>query len=125
MKNLTQLFKALSDDTRLRILLLLSKREICAKGLSHHLQITPSSVSQHIKVLKEAGIIIGEKEGYFVRYHLNPTCFDGLKTFIHVMECHEAFENSPFKDMVDLTCTSHCNKKSTLGCSQPSNERKS
>ena len=125
MENLIPLLKALGDDTRLRILLILSKRDICAKGLSKHLGITPSSVSQHIKVLKDTGLIVGEKEGYFVRYHLNTACFEPLKTFIHAMECHDVFEHSPYQALVNLECASQCTKKSMTGCCQSQNERTS
>ena len=54
MEKVAKIFKALSDETRLKVLLLVSKRDICQKGISKYLGITDSSVSQHIKVLKEA-----------------------------------------------------------------------
>ena len=58
MEDLVKVFKALSDETRLKILLIISKRTICQKGISRHLGISESAVSQHIKVLKESGIVI-------------------------------------------------------------------
>ena len=73
MEKLVKVFKALSDETRLNILLLVSKRSVCQKGISKYLGISDSAVSQHIKVLKEANIITGYKEGYYMLYHINDT----------------------------------------------------
>ena len=67
MEDLVKVFKALSDETRLKILLIISKRTICQKGISRHLGISESAVSQHIKVLKESGIVTGIKQGYSVK----------------------------------------------------------
>lgn len=111
MQALIKILKALSDETRLKILLILSKRSICAKGLSKHLGITPAAVSQHVKILKEAGIIEGQKDGYFVRYELTPNCFDALKSFITAMECDESFNHSSYHRLIDLTCHSVCATK--------------
>ena len=54
MENVAKIFKALSDETRLNILLLVFKRNICQKGISKYLCISDSAVSQHIKVLKDS-----------------------------------------------------------------------
>ncbi|MGL4738203.1 MAG: ArsR/SmtB family transcription factor [Cellulosilyticaceae bacterium] len=116
MEKLILLFKALSDETRVKILIILSKRDVCAKGLSKHLGISPAAISQHIKVLKESGIIIGIKEGYFVRYHLNADCFDAIKKFIGLMECPEAFENSPLNELVNLNCLQQCTHSQKKCC---------
>ena len=83
MKKVAKIFKALSDETRLKVLLLVSKRDICQKGISKYLGISDSSVSQHIKILKEAEIIIGYKEGYYVFYHINESVFDECISFFN------------------------------------------
>ena len=79
MEDLVKVFKALSDETRLKILLIISKRTICQKGISRHLGISESAVSQHIKVLKESGIVTGIKQGYSVIYVINDDCFKEAK----------------------------------------------
>lgn len=66
-----KLFKALGDETRIKILILLSKRNMCAKGIARHLNISEAAVSQHIKLLKEVNLIVGYKRGYHVVYDLN------------------------------------------------------
>ena len=55
MEKLAKKFKALSDETRLKVLLLVSKRDICQKGISKYLGITDSSVSQPQAVLPNTG----------------------------------------------------------------------
>ena len=85
MEDLVKVFKALSDETRLKILLIISKRTICQKGISRHLGISESAVSQHIKVLKESGIVTGIKQGYSVIYVINDDCFKEVKFFLKMI----------------------------------------
>ena len=66
MNEKIKIFKAIGDETRVKILILLSNRNICAKGIAKHLEISEAAVSQHIKILKEANIITGYKEGYYM-----------------------------------------------------------
>lgn len=82
MDQIVQILKALGDDNRLKILIMLSRRRICAKGIARHLGISEATVSQHIKVLKEAGIISGEKVGYYVHYDVNNAVLQEVERFI-------------------------------------------
>jgi ArsR family transcriptional regulator, arsenate/arsenite/antimonite-responsive transcriptional repressor len=68
MDELVLKLKALGDETRIKLFILLSEKRICVKGLAKKLNISESGVSQHLKVLKEAGLIKGEKVGYYVHY---------------------------------------------------------
>lgn len=64
--------KALGNDVRLQILEFLTKHPGCITGnIVDYLPLAQSTISQHLKVLKEAGIIIGQVEGPFTRYCLN------------------------------------------------------
>jgi len=65
-------FKALSDSNRLRILKILQTRPLCVCEITNVLELATSTVSQHLKILKEAGFIIEEKEGKWVNYLINP-----------------------------------------------------
>lgn len=85
MEQIVQIFKALGDETRLKILIILSRRKICAKGIAKHLDVSEAAVSQHIKVLKEAGIIVGEKVGYYVHYDLQEPRLLEVVKFIEQM----------------------------------------
>ena len=70
-EKLARVFKVLSVDTRVKIVQLLKKRALCVNALSHHLGITPAAVSQHLRVLRDADVVMPEKRGYYVHYRLN------------------------------------------------------
>lgn len=86
MEKISLIFKALADETRLKILIILSKRKICAKGISKHLNISEAAVSQHIKILKETGIILGEKVGYYMYYDLQESLLSEIIKFVEEMK---------------------------------------
>ena len=62
--------KALADDNRLLILRLLSRRDYCVRALARQIGISEAAVSQHLKVLREAGLVSGERRGYFIHYQV-------------------------------------------------------
>lgn len=70
MKKLAQTFKALSDETRLRILALLTHGELCVCDLMAVLQLPQSTVSRHLAYLRNAGLLIGRREGVWMYYRL-------------------------------------------------------
>lgn len=82
MEDIIQIFKALGDETRLKVLIILSQRNICAKGIAKHLGVSEPAISQHLKVLREAGIVVGEKRGYFVHYNIQNQRFLQVNQFI-------------------------------------------
>lgn len=69
----SKFFKALSDSNRLRILKMLQTRPLCVCEITDVLKLAASTVSQHLKILKEAGFIVEEKDGKWVNYQINPT----------------------------------------------------
>lgn len=70
-KDLARIFKALSVETRVRIIELLKQRSFCVNALACLLKITPAAVSQHLRILRNADIVTAEKRGYFVHYKIN------------------------------------------------------
>lgn len=67
-----KLFKALGDDTRLSILKQLrEQREVCACDFQACCEVAQPTVSHHLRILREAGLINGEKRGLWVHYTLN------------------------------------------------------
>ncbi|ATD56037.1 ArsR/SmtB family transcription factor [Clostridium chauvoei] len=85
MKEKVRVFKAMGDETRIKILLLLSKRNICAKGIAKHLDISEAAVSQHIKILKDVNLITGYKRGYYVVYDLNKEVLENAINFMSLL----------------------------------------
>ena len=73
---LTKTFNALSDETRRRILELLKKRDLSAGEIGEHFQITAPSLSHHLSVLKEAGLVSVRREGQQQIYSLNLSVFE-------------------------------------------------
>ena len=70
MEDLTKILKALSDSNRIRIIKMLESRELCLCEISYVLKLANSTVSQHLSILKEAGIVIDEKQGKWVNHRL-------------------------------------------------------
>lgn len=70
-RQLARIFKALSVDTRVRIVLLLKERALCVNALAARLEVSPSAVSQHLRILRDADLVIPDKRGYYVHYELN------------------------------------------------------
>ena len=70
MKQFLPTLKALADETRLKLLHLLLDQDLCGRALAQHLNISEAAVSQHIKVLKETGVVEGEKRGYWTHYSI-------------------------------------------------------
>lgn len=66
------IFKAMSDPNRLRILKALQSKILCVCEIKELLNLANSTVSQHLKILKEAGFIIEDKDGKWVNYKINP-----------------------------------------------------
>lgn len=82
IEEITKIFKALSDPTRFKIFLLLNSRIFCVNGIVNFLQISQPAVSQHLKILREAGLVKIEKKGYWVHYSSNKEKIDKfLKDF--------------------------------------------
>ncbi|HPA14298.1 MAG TPA: metalloregulator ArsR/SmtB family transcription factor [Desulfobacterales bacterium] len=72
MLTFMNLTKALSDENRVRILLALSvKEELCVCHLNDLLGLAPSTVSKHLFLLKNAGLITARKDGRWIYYRLN------------------------------------------------------
>ena len=70
MKKITQKFKALSDETRLRILALLSSGEMCVCDLMAILDLPQSTVSRHLAYLRNAGWVEDRRQGVWMYYRL-------------------------------------------------------
>ena len=70
-KQLARVLKVLSVGTRVRIVQLLKGRALCVKALAMRLDVTQGAVSQHLRIMRDAGLVIDEKRGYYVHYRLN------------------------------------------------------
>ena len=77
MKELTRVFKALSDETRLRILNLLLERECCVCEVMQALEISQTRASRNLGILEDAGLVRSRRDGLWVVHYLN----EGMKEY--------------------------------------------
>lgn len=86
MQTLVRFFKALGDETRLQLVTLLTQQEpgsaLCVGRLAQELGVTASSVSQHLRVLKDLGLVRGERRGYRIHYFLDQERLAGYQALI-------------------------------------------
>jgi ArsR family transcriptional regulator len=71
IKNISRMFKALADETRLRILYLLQQKELCVCEIVKILGINQSKASRHLAYLKNAGLVEDSREGVWIYYSLD------------------------------------------------------
>ncbi len=77
------IFKALSDETRLKIVDMLSCDELCACNILEAFAITQPTLSYHMKILTECGLVKARKEGTWTRYSLDMELVESVKLFIN------------------------------------------
>jgi DNA-binding transcriptional ArsR family regulator len=75
---MNHLFKALNDATRREILKLLKEGDKTAGEIAEHFNISKPSISHHLDLLKQAGLVEAEKQGQFISYSLNTTVVDEI-----------------------------------------------
>ncbi len=78
-----ELFKVLGVESRIRIIdLLKQKGPLGVNKMSELLGITPSAVSQHLKILKHAGLVRNERKGYWIPYEVDPVALGQCQEFL-------------------------------------------
>ena len=82
-KPYAKLFKALGDETRLEMMGLLAAAgsELCACDIESHFDLSQPTISHHLKILREAGLVTGERRGTWVYYAINRAAIDRLAEF--------------------------------------------
>ena len=80
LRDLIKVFKALSDETRIRLLKLLQQRELCVCELMQTLNMTQSRVSRNLGILKDAGLAKDRRDGLWVHYSLDQKSFNRYAT---------------------------------------------
>lgn len=92
---LAELFKALADTTRLKLVKLLLDQTIvfcngncdgetflCVGALANKLGVTQSAVSQHLRILRQVGLVKGERRGTFMHYSINPEGVENFRSIV-------------------------------------------
>jgi DNA-binding transcriptional ArsR family regulator len=75
MKDLLDFLKLIADETRLKIIMMLSRRDMCVCEIMDELGMSQPAVSHHLRILKKNGIVRDDKDGRWVFYSLNKKVF--------------------------------------------------
>ena len=106
-KEQAELFVALADPTRLKLLQFLCHQDPpgcrCVNNLSHLLGISQPAVSQHMRVLKSVGLVIGERRGFRMHYQIDP---EGLKRCQGILSTTLEFNENCEEDPCGQNCHS-------------------
>jgi len=80
----SEIFKVLSVETRIKIIELLKSRgSLGAKNIAEALGITPAAVSQHLKVLKQAGLVSSARKGYWIPYSIDGGAMEDCRLIVN------------------------------------------
>lgn len=90
---MNEAFKALADPTRRKILELLSEQDRNAGEIANYFNISKPSISHHLNVLKNAGLISDERQGQLIVYSLNTTIFQDVVKWFFDFSQKENLEN--------------------------------
>ena len=82
-KKMAAMFKAFGDENRIQILELLRDGERCACMLLEEMKITQPALSHHMKILCDAGVVVGRKEGKWMHYSISE---DGIGDAMRYLE---------------------------------------
>ncbi|MFZ5647991.1 MAG: autorepressor SdpR family transcription factor [Bacillota bacterium] len=90
---MNQVFKAISDPNRRKILKLLRQKDMTAGEIADHFSISKPSISHHLNILKQADLVRDERKGQFIYYSLNSTVFQELMSWVYdLLEVKESEE---------------------------------
>jgi len=77
-----KVFKALSDANRRKIIALLKQKEMTAGEISEQFDVSKPTISEHLKILRNADLISSEKDGQFIRYFLNTSILEDFLSYM-------------------------------------------
>ena len=119
-RNVTRL-KGLADKNRFRIIDLLLKHDLCVGALAHHLEISKAAVSQHLQILRKAGLVKGEKRGYWTHYSVEKPVLRQLADDLKMMADRESPETVCFRmyNEEDRLCGKEVEKMCNCHCEHP------
>jgi ArsR family transcriptional regulator len=88
--NPVEVFKVLSVDSRIRILeILKTSGPLGTNHIARILGITPAAISQHLKVMRQAGIVTSERDGYWIPHSIDEDAMEDCRQLMnHICQCH-------------------------------------
>lgn len=117
MRQYAHLFKALSDETRLRILALLQVQELCVCDLMSVLQNPQSTISRHLAVLRQAGLVLDRRQGVWMYYSITKSADLFLQSVLRSMTVAAACplaqsDRNRLKDLQTVGQSTRCQDQS-------------
>ena len=85
-RHVVAVFKAFGDENRIRVLQMLCSGEKCACKLLEELNVTQPTLSHHMKILCDSGVVVGRKEGKWMYYSISEAGADYAKTCIDALK---------------------------------------
>jgi len=122
---LVKILKALADEKRLKILNMLIANDLCVGALAKQLDISKPAVSQHLQILRKAGLVKGEKRGYWTHYIVERETLSQVASDLNELAMEEKickticwrieedFENKTKSEEVDM-CQNCCQQPNKL-----------
>ncbi len=103
MKEILKFFKTLSDPTRLRIILLLLRKDLCVCELTFILKMSQSRVSHQLRILRDAGLVEDKRDGKWMIYGIPPGLRDTIRPLLDLFGKDERRKSAELlKDMKNL-----------------------
>lgn len=84
-KDTASVLKAMADETRLRIIDMLADGELCACKILESFDITQPTLSYHMKILTDCGLVDGRRDGAWMRYTLSKESFDSICAQLNII----------------------------------------
>ena len=81
-QEMAKIFKALSSESRIRILELIRDRKLCVNAITQKLDITQPAVSQHLAILKDTGLVKSDRYGSIIHYQLDNSRLQDFKASV-------------------------------------------
>src|SRR3989338_1636915 len=95
----SEMFKVLSVETRVRIIdLLKSRGPLGVKNIAELVGITPAAVSQHLKILKQSGLVRSERKGYWIPYSIDEEALENCRQILNAVCTCGCLETGKFKE---------------------------
>jgi DNA-binding transcriptional ArsR family regulator len=84
-RDIFRILRALAVEKRLEAVRLLARRTLCVGALSNRLGISAGAVSQHLRVLRDAGLVEADRRGYFIHYRVTPAAAGRCRAALEII----------------------------------------
>lgn len=116
MLKILNITKALSDETRVRVLMMLTSGELCVCQIIEMLGLAPSTVSKHMFILRQAGLVETRKEGRWIYYRLTDRKVQTAREILNWLQRHLKNDKRILDDVKQLRRMQKMSKDELCEC---------